>query len=584
MPIDLMCEHVQLELSIAHDESRESSPDARVHLDTCQHCQRFATALVTLDQRLARGESHLSPPFRTPSPRTRRNWQPVAAALLAGLIAGALMSGFGRLASLQAHELRALYDLASPALGGLSADLRVVERGWHPAVGERHYRGKLTYSAPESLAISLIDETVYPNSQWQANNVDLRFVDGDFFVRSTLSCPVSALPNCQPEPIVRAIAGLKPFDETVLTPLEMIGPSRSLTWWSGISVLGETELASRSVIQVETTVSGSDILTAITEHGGWREMHPTDRALIWLDRQTLAPLRIEVFAARSPERQLWAGRHGYQDPERDPFFVVEIDSLDLGGFEVEVELGTDALSGGFSEVETPIPMPSLPADFADHRQGQWLLPEGGIVWARSWSDGRGWVMIESTREWRDSHLFGLPSPFVQPLALPEGRIGYLSADHNRLALHSDDEDVVISGSVPVETLVTVAASLDIQGQEVPADWEESDVVAADSIPSGTLVPDVSGWSMAGLVDGERRVMLLVGSGNQNVLIEAEPGDRLDSPTGPDFSEVEVRSTTGRYDAGTGTLEWIEGGVVVRMRSSSVSLETLIEIAESMKPR
>jgi hypothetical protein len=494
------------------------------------------------------------------------------------------MSGFGRLASLQAHELRALYDLASPALGGLSADLRVVERGWHPAVGERHYRGKLTYSAPESLAISLIDETVYPNSQWQANNVDLRFVDGDFFVRSTLSCPVSALPNCQPEPIVRAIAGLKPFDETVLTPLEMIGPSRSLTWWSGISVLGETELASRSVIQVETTVSGSDILTAITEHGGWREMHPTDRALIWLDRQTLAPLRIEVFAARSPERQLWAGRHGYQDPERDPFFVVEIDSLDLGGFEVEVELGTDALSGGFSEVETPIPMPSLPADFADHRQGQWLLPEGGIVWARSWSDGRGWVMIESTREWRDSHLFGLPSPFVQPLALPLGRIGYLSADHNRLALHSDDEDVVISGSVPVETLVTVAASLDIEGQEVPADWEESDVVAADSIPSGTLVPDVSGWSMAGLVDGERRVMLLVGSGNQNVLIEAEPGDRLDSPTGPDFSEVEVRSTTGRYDAGTGTLEWIEGGVVVRMRSSSVSLETLIEIAESMKPR
>lgn len=584
MPTDLRCEHAQLELSIAHDESRESSPEARLHLDTCEHCQRFAAALPILDQKLAQGETHLSPPYRTPNPRRRLNWQPVAAALVAGLIAGALMSGSGRLATLQAHELRGLYDLASPALGGLAANLRVVERGWHPFVGERHYRGELAYSAPESLAISLIDETVYPDSQWRANNLDLRFVDGDFFVRSTLSCPVGALPACQPEPIVRAVAGLKPFDETVLTPLEMIGPSRSLTWWSGISVLGETELAGRSVIQIETTVSGSDILTAITEHGGWREMHPTDRALIWLDRQTLAPLRIEVFAAGSPERRLWAGRHGYQEGDRDPYFLVEIDSLDLGGFEIEVDLGTDFLSGGFSEVEAPIPTPSLPPDFADHRQGQWLLPDGGIVWARSWSDGRAWLMIESTHEWRDPHLFGLPSPFVEPLPLPGGGIGYLSADQNRLALHSGNADVAVSGSVPVETLVAVAASLDIRGEEVPAHWEESAVVAADSIPPGTLVPNVSGWSLAGLVDGDRRVMLLVGSGNQNVLIEAEPGDRLDSPTGPDFSEVEVRSTNGRYDAETGSLEWIEGGVVMRMRSSSVSLETLIEIAESMKPR
>ena len=584
MPTDLLCVHAQLELSIAHDESREPSPEARLHLETCAHCQRFAAALSTLDQKLARGETHLSPPHRDLSPRRRRNWQPVAAALFAGLVAGVLMSGFGRLASLQAHELRGLYDLASPALGGLSANLRVVERGWHPAVGERHYRGELTYSAPESLAISLIDETVYPDSQWQANNLDLRFVDGDFFLRSTLSCPVSALPACQPEPIVRAIADLKPFDETVLTPLEIIGPSRSLTWWSGISVLGETELAGRSVIQVETTVSGSDILTAIIEHGGWREMHPTDRALIWLDRETLAPLRIEVFAVRSPERRLWAGRHGYQDGDRDPYFLVEIDSLDLGGFEIEVELGTASLSGGFSKGEAPIPTPSLPPDFADHRQGQWLLPEGGIVWARSWSDGRAWLMIESTREWRDPHLFGLPSPFVEPLPLPEGGIGYLSADQNRLALHSEDEDVVISGSVPVESLVAVAASLEIRSEEVPPDWEESAVVAADSIPRRTLVPNVSGWSLSGLIDGDRRVMLLAGSGNQNVLIEAEPGDRLDSPTGPDYSEVEVRRTNGRYDAGTGTLEWIEGGVVMRMRSSSVSLETLIEIAESMKPR
>ena len=318
--------------------------------------------------------------------------------------------------------------------------------------------------------------------------------------------------------------------------------------------------------------------------GAWREMHPTDRALIWLDRETLAPLRIEVFASLSPERQLWAGRHGYQDGDRDPFFIVEIDSPILGGFDIDVEAGTGTIGAGFVEADTPIPTPSLPPAFTEHRQGQWLLPDGGTVWVRSWSDGRAWLMVESTLEWRDPHLFGLSSPFVEPLSLPDGGIGYLSAGQNRLSLHNEQEDAVVSGSVPVETLVAVADSLEMRGQEVPADWEESAVVTAEEIPPGALVPNVSGWSLAGLVDGERRVMLLVGSGNQTVLIESEPGNRLDAPTGPDFSEVEVRSATGRFDVGAGTLEWIEGGVLMRMRSSSVSLDTLIEIAESMKPR
>jgi hypothetical protein len=584
MPPDLLCEPAQLELSIAHDEVRTPSGDFRSHIDDCEHCQRFEAALPSLDRKLARDEAHLSPPFRFFAPRAKRDWQPVAAALLAGLVAGALMSGFGRVASLQAHELRSLYDLASPSLRGLSANLQVVERGWHPAVPERKYLGTITYSAPESLAIALSDETRYPHTDWQANNLDLRFVDGDLSIRSSLSCPVDALPACQPPPLVRTISDLKPFDEAVLLPLEIVGPSRSLTWWSGIRVLGETEIEGKEVVQVETTVSGSDLLTAITDHGAWRGLHPTDRTLIWLDRQTLVPLRIEVFAARSAERQLWAGRHGYLDQSNEPLFIVEIDSLDLGGFDIEVEVGTNPLAGGFAAAAAPILTPSLPSGFADHRQGQWLLPEGGTVWVRSWSDGRAWLMIESTQEWHEPHLFGLASPFVEPLALGGGGTAYLSADQNRIALHSETSDVVISGSVPVETLVDAAVSLNVRGQLVPRDWDESAVVAANQIPSGTLVPTVSGWSLAGLVDGDRRVMLLIGSANQNVIIEAEPGDRLDTPIGPDFYEVEVRGASGRFDAGAGTLEWIEDGILMRMRSSSVPIETLLELADSMKPR
>jgi hypothetical protein len=374
---------------------------------------------------------------------------------------------------------------------------------------------------------------------------------------------------------------LKPFDESVLTALEITGPSRSLTWWSGIEVRGQTVLAGRAAIQIETTVSGSDLLTAITSHGSWRELHPTDQALVWLDHATLIPLRVEVFANDSPERRLWAGRHGYKDKSGQPIFIVEVDELSLGAPTIVLDLATASINGGFVEMPAAIANPSLPPGFTDHRQGQWVLPDGGMVWLRSWSDGRAWLMIESTAEWSDPHLFGLASRFVEPIELGADSVGYLSADRTRLSVHSDDVDLMVSGSVPVEVLVQTAASLGTSGQLAPAEWEESEVVPADELPPGTLLPDVAGWSIAGLVDGDRRMVLMVGSGNQSVLIESEPGNRLDPPTGPDFSEVEVRGTPGRFETGAGSLAWVEGGRVMRMRSSTVGLDTLLDLAESM---
>jgi len=48
--------------------------------------------------------------------------------------------------------------------------------------------------------------------------------------------------------------------------------------------------------------------------------------------------------------------------------------------------------------------------------------------------------------------------------------------------------------------------------------------------------------------------------------------------------VEVRGLAGRYNVSEATLEWVEDGQVIRMRSDTVSLVELIDLASALDPR
>ena len=98
------------------------------------------------------------------------------------------------------------------------------------------------------------------------------------------------------------------------------------------------------------------------------------------------------------------------------------------------------------------------------------------------------------------------------------------------------------------------------------------------------MPQVVDWSMLGRVDDDGSTLLLTGGGARSVLITQTEGDLLDPPTGPDFSEVEVRGVVGRHDLGSSTLEWVEDGRIVRMRSETVAIDELVDLAETMAPR
>jgi hypothetical protein len=505
---------------------------------------------------------------------------------LVGLVVGALVGGVGRLDTGDARDLSQLFHNTGPQLDGLSADLVIVERGFHEAVPERIYSGSIDYIAPEQLSIELVDTTSYPTDEWLPNDVEMAFSNGDTVVVAGSPCPVAALPGCLVEPTTRALVDQPPFDDGVLRPLEIVGPGRSLNWPSDIEVVGLTSLEGRAAIQVKSTVAAVELIGAITDNGAWRDLHPTDPVVMWLDEETLVPLRIEVFASNSPERELWQLRRGYDDDPRveRPVLIVELSRVVTRPGEVAVEAPDGAPSGGFVDIDVALVTPVLPEGFEPHRSGRWQLGDGGEVEVATWSDGRSWLMVETTADWEEPGLFGLSTPFVEPIELGHGSLAYVAPTGDTLAIHGESRDLLISGTVPRAALLEAAASLDVPGVKIPEDWLQGSTVEIERLPAGTLVPDAEGWSVLGRVGEGETTLLMTGSGTRSVLVTQSEGTRLEPPTGPDYSEVTVRGATGRYDASTATLEWVEDDRIVRMRSDTVAMDDLLELAATLEPR
>lgn len=596
MAPDSGCDEFQLELSVAHDEHRAPSDRANEHVRGCDACAGFQQSLTGLDSALAAGEVDKSPeiagkvmaavagPKQHKEPK--QQWWSIAAVVLVGILIGALVGGVGsRFDMVQAQDLDDRFHAASPSVTSLTANLLVVERGWHPEVPERVYTGTLSYAAPEQLIIDLADTTLYPGAEWPPNDVKLEISDGDRVSFASTRCPVAGIPGCLRRATTTAIRDQKPFDDGVLAPLEIVGPGRSLSWWSGLEVVGTPDLDGRSTIQIETTVAGVDLIRAITDRGAWRELHPTDRILLWLDKETLIPLRVEVFAAGSAERELWQIRRGYDDdPSGEPIFIVQIDDLITGAGGADVAVPDDAPSGGFVDGAVEVPEPALDAAFTRHRSGTWPLPDGGIVNVAAWSDGRSWLMVEATDDWDEPHLFGMSALLVRQVDLGNGSFGYLDPNGGKLAIRGPNTDVLVSGSVPEEILLNAGRSLGISGLPTPDDWDQSSVVDVDRLPSGTLIPDIDGWSILGHVEGDQISILMTGAGRRTVQITQTPGSQLDPPIGPDVSIVEIRGITGRSNSAAASLEWAEGDRIIQLRSDTVSIGELHDIAEALSVR
>ncbi len=598
----MKCDDARPRLSAGFDNARAATPAAlERHLDGCAECRAYQARLGEL-----RRHFRLEPVDDVPDvtarvlaavggarPRPQLVLVRVAAVFAAFAVAGAAFFGLalrdgGQVvaADVPARVLDAQRDIST-----LTADLVVVERGWHPDVPVREYRGSLAYVAPESLRLSLADATAYPDGSWVANDTDYVASDGVLWWRGPAPCPQELLPGCAPpEPQVTALLAVEPFPTATPLPLDLVVPTSSFTGSGMLRPLGEQVVAGRDAVGVEVTAAQLEpLLSGLRRAGNWREIHPGDRVELWLDREALVPLALAVFPAGGEDRATWAARRSYADPPGVPVLEaawrnVAIDAGVPAPFP-SPPAGSRPADAGFRRTDPDVPEPALLPDMEPHRAGRVQVGTGPEVGVRSWSDGRAWLKVAATSEWPGGRLFGDLGDVVRRIEVESAGTVYLSDDGRRIAIHAPGTDLVISGSVPPGQLLAAATSLGVTGRPVPGDWVEASSAslaeAAAALPGLAVPAAVDGFGGPAIrVERGVATLTFAGPGERGFMLVASAGS-LPPPLEADVRGVEVRGLPGRYSPERGILEWVEGGIAYSLRSDTLSQAELVAIAGDM---
>ncbi len=759
----------------------------------------------------------------------------VAAAALVGVILGAAFVGVGHDANSPAwaEELPEQVVEAQHDITSLDADIVVSEKGRPDHDGTRTFEGHLSYEAPERLALELAedrpaagrsdddrdagdevegeDEGPGGGDALQAGEGDVELLvrDDRWWLSTIRSCAAFAgETSCPPEGSAwtREVTGREAFSDAAPIPLELIGPVDSFTLAATPPVLGERTIAERTAVGVRVSAAQvSQFLAALSPGDDLRAVHPSDPVDVWLDREDLVPLAVDVQAARSDERAAWAATHGYSEDPGDTvlsFLVADISvnqgvpdgafdwpedeavtddsseastggsggdasdgsdeavvettttiaepaladdaagsdedgvpdaqdgssltsesvtgdegdtapatdppatttttapasdlhsrsasgaalvdgvtgALGLGGGAPSATTSTTTSSPGSTaslpsrptttttttsttlppeeattttteidddllgdddlvDTENPLeedveaiepgavvevpqdddpagttveagepvvvdnrtirddgfragdadlaPEPSaLPDGMEPHLEGTTQAGDGPEIGVRSWTDGRAWVKVRATDSWEGPRLFGDLGSTVRSIDLGDAGQGYVSADGRKVALHTDDLDVVLCGSLPIDQLVEMASSLGIEGEAVPGSWSESTTATlgeARAEQPGLLVPEgLEGFGppAVGITSGTI-TQLYVGPGDRAFSLTRSDTPNLAPPSGDDSMGVDVRGTAGRYSVSRGELEWTEDGASYSLQSPSVPLSELLSIADAL---
>jgi hypothetical protein len=516
-------------------------------------------------------------------------------AFAAGLAAGVLFVGLAleRPSTVAAADIPSRVFEAQSSVVALDAQIIIVERGWHPEVPERNFRGRLSYRAPESLVVVIEDQTTYPSTDWQPNDSTRVVAESMSWESAIQGCPTSGLPDCLvEEPRVQLVEGREPFPDSLPAPLDLIVPVRSFAGAAEPDPIGLEVVNGRQAVGVEVSVAQAQaLLDGLTGAGNWRDFHPTDVVQLWLDSEFLFPVSLRVYPAANEDRMLWAARNGYDDAVSVPILEVDWSEITTTGSSTptlpDQPPGLVGIDAGFEESafsNAVLLGIEVPEGMTIHRTG--TLESGGpTVSITSWSDGRAWLKVSSTTTWPGGRLFGDVGVPARQVGLSEG-VAYLSERGDRIGLHSDALDLIVTGSVGTQTLIEVADSLDIVGLEIPGGWAEASVVTLDE--ARELVPLL--LQPVGLLGfGPPSVRAHLGSvefayagpGNRGFTLIQAVEDSLAPPLEADVTGVEVRGLNARYSPGRGVLEWVEGELVVTLQSETLALDELVIIADSL---
>jgi hypothetical protein len=242
-----------------------------------------------------------------------------------------------------------------------------------------------------------------------------------------------------------------------------------------------------------------------------------------------------------------------------------------------VTVGEEAVDAGFRLlVGNPPPIdPGLPMVASGRLEG--VVPVE--VWA--WSDGRAWLRLDRTGTWSGPGLFGSLGQVARPVTVGAG-LGYLTGDGSTLHLHGEEVDLALYGSLQSDQLVELAAGLEVRGLPAPGDWPEGQTTT-DPPPYAYLPADLDGYVTPLIrVDGGSVTVDLIGTDKRAVRLTQTRAGLLKPPFDPDARAVNVRGTLGRFSPQLGLLEWSEGEWAFTLSSTSLTVEELVNVAESLR--
>jgi hypothetical protein len=535
---------------------------------------------------------------RAPPTGPRRSLVVAAAlAAIAGVAAGAAFVGLGtEPRSPAAAELPDRVLAAQTGIDSLDASFRLVERGVSGDGNERRFQGRLVYRAPESLALTL-RERGSPDADAQL------VVDGERWWQSTArACsPVPDEERC-PDGArrwIRTVRGREPFSESSPVPLELINPVDSFTPSASTPAgLGTRTIAGRRAVGIAVTVAQvASFLDGLSVGADVRTVHATDPVELWLDDEHLVPLAVIVRVGDGEDRARWASGQRTSDQPGDTVLDYTVTSVAINepvtgdAFATPARSAPDeAIDAGFRPVDDldgPIPA-DLPDGFRSYRSGTITGTGGPTIVVDSWTDGRAWLAVRSTRGWSGGRLFGALGTSVRMIDLGGAGVGYVSDDGRKIALHGDGLDIVVSGSVTADELRVAAAGLGVTGLRVPRSWDESATAtlaeAADALPRLLVAQDLDGFGPPAIRIANGTVtQVYAGAGDLGFSLVQSDIDHLTPPSDGDAVGVEVRGAAGRYSSERGLLEWVEGGTTHGLSSRTLTLPELLALAARLRP-
>ncbi len=602
----MRCDAARRLLSDRFDEALAADDEVLLdqHLASCEACAEFS---ATLD--VVRRSVRVSVAAPTPDVATavrarldmgagRRaagrgelpSWRSVAAVFVAALVLAGAVIGLSGPGTAQATDVTALVMDGQRKLTALSAKVVVVEHGWHPQVPRRVHAGTLDYAAPESLSLSLQDVTDYPDGRWPANDVVVSVVGPKAWQSGLARCPVGAMPGClEDRPRARVVDGREPFNEVDPVPLDLVLPVDSLAIASLTADRDPRMDGGREVIDIEVSAAQiAPLLDGILQVGNWRGVHPTDRARVTLDAEAGVLVAVEVVASSGAERDRWAAAQGHADEPGQTILTWRLRDVRLNesADPVFADPPEDAVTvddGFVDDQRFGITPGWLPDGMSAHRAGR-----VGDVEVASFTDGRAWVVVRSIDEWSAERLFGRHRDAVRRVVLDDGGTVYLADGGTRVLIHAASVDLEITGSVSSDDLLRIAASVPVTGQPVPRTWAEAATTSLRDValarPELLHAPGLDGFvGPAVAVDGSQVVLSYTSGGDRTFSLTQLAEHRLGPPVDGVVHSVQIRGVTGRYTPARGTLEWVEDGHVITLRSTTMTGAELAEIAEALEP-